>query len=247
MHIVYKQRQEDILMKELISSKLVSEEILLDIRKFYDRNPYHNFVHALRVAKWALMLSLNKHTIIEIKSILYAALFHDALHTWTARVLDEFYSLTLAQNKISEYQEKYNLQWIDYWILRKWIIWTVFKNRWILNNKYSRIVADLDVGVIWEDIYTFMYFSIPLALEFWDSMHKFFKTTNIWYFKFLMWMNKNIIISEEVREIYPNSLKVIKDFIKLDMKIKEEMYYCIMNKDITLNEFKDKFKDKVDG
>ena len=183
MQIIYKQRQEQILIDELVKSKLVTEEILLDVKKFYDINPYHNFVHALKVARWTLFLSLEEHTISEIKSLLYAALFHDALHTWTARVLDEFYSLTLAQNKIDQYQEKYNLQWIDYWILRKGIIWTVFKNRWILSNKYSRILADFDIWVIWEDILTFMYYSIPLALEFWDTSKKFFKTTNMfWWF-----------------------------------------------------------------
>lgn len=246
MEIVYKQRQEEILMKELTDSKLVTQEILLDIKKFHDRNPYHNFVHALKVARWTLLLSLEDFNIIEIKSLLYAALFHDALHTWTARVLDEFYSLTLAQNKINQYQEKYNLQWIDYWILRKWIIWTVFKNRWILNNKYSRVLADLDVWVIGEDIFTFMYYSIPLALEFEDTSKKFFKTTNIWYFKFLIWMNKKVIISDEVRKIYPNALKVMKEFINMDIKLKDEMFYYVLNNDITLDEFKNEFKNKID-
>ncbi|MEA3386882.1 MAG: hypothetical protein U9Q66_00300 [Patescibacteria group bacterium] len=51
MEIVYKQRQEQVLIGELVNSKLVTEEILLDVKKFYDRNPYHNFVHALKVAR----------------------------------------------------------------------------------------------------------------------------------------------------------------------------------------------------
>lgn len=247
MQAIYKSRQERILMDDLIKSGLVTEEILIDIKKFHDKNPYHNFVHALKVARWALFLPLSENTIVEVKSLLYAALFHDALHTWTARVLDEFYALTLAQNKINEYEEKYNLQWIDYWILRKWIIWTVFKNRWILTNRYSRILADLDVGVIWEDIFNFMFYSIPLALEFGDTSKKFFKTTNIWYFKFLMWMNKNIIISEEVRKIYPNSLKVIKQFVNMPIELKEDMFYFVLNNDITLEEFKKEFYSKVYG
>jgi hypothetical protein len=78
--IVYKKREEIILMNELISSSFITKEQLLDIKKYYDEKvPYHNFIHALTVALKVLeLLSSDDFNIIEIKSLFLSALFHDA-------------------------------------------------------------------------------------------------------------------------------------------------------------------------
>jgi len=49
--VIYKSREEAILMKELVSSSFITLEQLKDIKKHYDEKvPYHNFLHALTVA-----------------------------------------------------------------------------------------------------------------------------------------------------------------------------------------------------
>jgi len=78
--VIYKSREELILMKELASSSFITLEQLKDIKKYYDEKvPYHNFLHALTVALKVLeLLSPDDFNIIEIKSLFIAGLFHDA-------------------------------------------------------------------------------------------------------------------------------------------------------------------------
>ncbi|MDQ7009714.1 MAG: hypothetical protein Q9M94_05475 [Candidatus Gracilibacteria bacterium] len=78
--IIYKSREELILMKDLISSSFINLEQLLNIKSYYNEKvPYHNFLHALIVAGKVLeLLSPNDFNLIEIKSLFLAALFHDA-------------------------------------------------------------------------------------------------------------------------------------------------------------------------
>jgi hypothetical protein len=78
--MIYKKREELILMREVISSSFITLEQLEYIKKHYDEKvPYHNFLHALTVALKVLeLLSHKDFNIIEIKSLFIAALFHDA-------------------------------------------------------------------------------------------------------------------------------------------------------------------------
>lgn len=55
-------------------------------------------------------------------------------------------------------------------------------------------------------------------------------------------IHPDIIISEEVREILPNSYKTIYEFAKLDMETKIQMQQTLEKEDITLEEFREKFK-----
>ena len=49
---VYKSREENILIELLSQSQLISKEQLREIKKLYDEAvPYHNFLHALKVAE----------------------------------------------------------------------------------------------------------------------------------------------------------------------------------------------------
>ena len=255
--VIYKSREEAILMKELVSSSFITLEQLKDIKKHYDEKvPYHNFLHALTVA-WNVLELLHPKdfNLIEIKSLFLAALFHDAWHTWIAEDLDEFRSLAIALDAIDDFEKKYNYSLIDNSIIRKAIIWTVFRNRSKNKNKYAIIMADLDISTLWIEFSDFLYYSdFGMALEIGNykdkelSIKDWFK--NIWYFKFLMWVNKNIYRNKNISEqLLKKSLENITKYIKIsknnfcleNWKSIEEIFNYWRNNDITLTEFKNKF------
>ena len=77
----YKRQEERHLSQIILSSQLIDEEELLYIKNLYcEFVPYHNFIHALKVAEGVLQLPMKYFSIIEIKSLFIAALFHDAGH-----------------------------------------------------------------------------------------------------------------------------------------------------------------------
>jgi len=79
IEIKYKSRQEKILIEEIASSSFVTKDILCEIKKYYNSNvSYHNFLHVLQVSKQVLRLNPKDFNIVQIKSLLFAALFHDA-------------------------------------------------------------------------------------------------------------------------------------------------------------------------
>ena len=254
--VVYKSRQEAILIDELASSSMISKEQLLDIKQYYDENvAYHNFMHALVIAGKVLELSSEDYNIIEIRSLFLAALFHDAWHSWTAEDLDEFRSLDIAFENIEKFEKKYNYEGIDFPIVRKAIIWTVFKNRATNTGKYARLMADLDNHTIWLDFAEFLFYTdFWMAVEIWEQTNwstdikKWFK--NISYFKFLMWINKNIFLNSWLKdELLSQTLRNIQDYVSVSKndftiwngnKI-EDIYKYWKDNDITFNEFQTKF------
>jgi hypothetical protein len=256
--MIYKKREELRLMKEIVSSSFITLDQLREIKKHYDEKvPYHNFLHALMVALKVLeLLSHKDFNVIEIKSLFIAALFHDAWHTGMAEDLDEFRSLDLALEAINIFENKYNYFWVDNSIIRKAIIWTVFKNRWKNTNKYALIMADLDIHAIWLDFLEYLYYSdFWMALEIGNTkgwklnIDEWFK--NIWFFKFIMRIDKNIYRNKQIKnELLSKSLENITEYIKisknnckLDNNISiQKIFNYWKNNDITLEEFKNKFK-----
>ena len=253
-NVVYKTKQEDILIDDLEKSSFITRKQLLDIKKYYDEKvPYHNFLHALQVAGKVLeLLSPKDFDLIEIKSLFIAALFHDAGHTWMAGDLDEFRSLDTALNSIKIFEEKYNYSWIDYSIVRKAIIWTVFKNRAKNKDKYAIIMADLDINALWLDFLDFLYYSdFWMALEIGNSknweldIESWYK--NIWFFKFIMWIDKNIYRNKFIqKQLLQNSLDNIKKYINIsknnfcleNWRNIENIFNYWRKNNITLTEFK---------
>jgi len=244
----YKFRQEKILVKKIASSSFLTEEMLWEIKKFYNPNPYHNFLHALQVSSEVLFLSPRDFNVIEIKSLLFAALFHDAWHMGQANLLDEFRSLDIALNSLEKFEKKYDIWFLDKSLIRKAIVWTVFAKRWKLTDRFARILWDLDVWIIWWEFLEFCYFWFPFAFELGQSKEEYLEKTEIWYFKYLLSFSKNILLTREIREIMPNSLKNIKIYLKNLKENKEvlfEMMDVIKNEDISLEEFKEKFERKI--
>jgi hypothetical protein len=119
----------------------------------------------------------------------------------------------------------------------------VFKNRSINKNKYAQIGADIDIGSIWDGIWEFLYYSSLYALELWVTAKIFYTEIEKWYFKFLLWINKNVIITEQVRKILPNSIATIKDFYSIDDEKKMDMFEILRTQDITVDEFKEILKN----
>jgi len=241
---VYKNREEENLINTLVSSSLITKEILLEIKKIYYDNPYHNFVHALYVAKLVTLLPADKFNLLEIKSLMYAALFHDALHTWEASELDEYLSFDIWLKTYYELSKKYDLWIINDSIFRHAILWTVFKNRWKIKNKYAIILADLDIWAIWTNIIEFCFYNaFAIWEEFWQKTEDWVEDYN--FFKFLISVDKNILISDEVRETFPNSYSVMKKFMTMDKDLKIEMSNYLKENDITFEEFKNKYGELV--
>lgn len=110
-NIMYKRREEAHLSEKILSSKLISKEELEYIKNLYcEFVPYHNFIHALKVSESVLMLPLSDFSIVEIRSLLIAALFHDAGHRGTASDLDEFRSLDMAFEGILDFEKRYDYE-----------------------------------------------------------------------------------------------------------------------------------------
>jgi len=241
--IKIKYKQEQILIEEIASSSFITKDILCEIKKYYNQNiPYHNFLHVLQVSKQVLKLNPNNFNIIEIKSLFFAALFHDAWHTWQADLLDEFNSLYIALKSLEEFREKYDIWFLDERLIRKAIVWTVFSKRWQLKDRFAKILWDLDIWVLWLDFLEFCYYGFPFWYEMWQNEEEYITKTEIWYFKYLISFNKEILLSEEVKEISPNIFSNIKKFLNTDIETKIDMMKTIKNEDITYEEFEKKYK-----
>jgi hypothetical protein len=239
---IYKSGEESRLIKSLSQSQLISKQELLEIKSLYNEEvPYHNFLHALKVAEGVLKLPRIDYNIIEVQSLFISALFHDAWHTGTAEDLDEFRSLDMAFQWIIDFEKKYNYRWIDYSIVRKSIIWTVFKNRAQNKDKYAILLADLDVSTVWMTFPEFLYYAdFPFSVECWINIEKWLSDLN--YFKFLMWIEKNIFRTEKVRKIFPEYLSNIKKYTQVSANQITELYNYWKDNDITYSEFEEKYK-----
>ncbi|MDD3793444.1 MAG: hypothetical protein PHI37_01410 [Candidatus Gracilibacteria bacterium] len=234
---VIKNRQIGILKNIILSSGLIDEDILNDASKLYYDNPYHNFLHVLRVTSYVLLLNKNDFSPLEIRSLMIAGLFHDAGHTGTAMELDEFISLDHFRRTMDKYPDFV----VDDSICRHGIIGTVFKNRSKNKNKYSKIMSDLDVGDIGAGIVDFIYYGSLFALELGVSAEHYYTEVEKGYFKYLMSIDKFIMISSEAREVLPNSLKTIREFYNIPLEKKLSMFETLKNEDITLDEFREKY------
>lgn len=239
---IYKSGEESRLIKSLSQSQLISKQELLEIKSLYNEEvPYHNFLHALKVAEGVLKLPRIDYNIIEVQSLFISALFHDAWHTGTDEDLDEFRSLDMAFQWIIDFEKKYNYRWIDYSIVRKSIIWTVFKNRAQNKDKYAILLADLDVSTVWMTFPEFLYYAdFPFSVECWINIEKWLSDLN--YFKFLMWIEKNIFRTEKVRKIFPEYLSNIKKYTQVSANQITELYNYWKDNDITYSEFEEKYK-----
>ncbi len=237
--LVYKSREESLLIDSLSQSQLITYEQLLYIKKLYNENvPYHNFLHALKVAEWVLKLPRGEYNIIEIQSLFISALFHDAGHTGTAWDLDEFRSLDMAFKWIIDFEQKYNYAWIDYSIVRKSIVWTVFKNRATNKDPYAILLADLDVSTVWMSFPEFLYYAdFPISVELWKVIDEWIEDLS--YFKFLMWVDKNIFRNQITREIFPEYLKNTKKYITTWCQDIMKIYEYWRENNITYQEFED--------
>ena len=237
-----KNRQINILEQRLLDSWLIIKEVLIKAKNLYKEDvAYHNYLHALCVANYALNLQKIWFSAIEVRSLIIAWLFHDAGHTWKVDLLDEFLSLDLYRKSMDEIQLNNPDFIVNDSICRHWIIWTVFKNRSKNINKYSKILADFDVWCIWDTIWAFLYYSSLYGYELWVDVEKYYNEVEKGYFKFLIMTCKYILISDEARLILPNSLKNIKKFYEIDLNTKKEIFDTLVNEDITLEEFKKRF------
>ena len=244
--IKYKLKQEEIIIDNLSKSWFITKDMLYIIKQYYNSTvPYHNFLHALQVSTEVLKLNVNKFNIVEIKSLFFAALFHDAWHKWQANLLDEFRSLDIALENLEEFEKKYDIWYVDKTIIRKAIIWTVFAKRWKFTDRFARIMWDLDVWVIWWDFLEFCYYGFPFCYELGQTPQEYITKTEIGYFKYLMSFDKEVLLTSEVKEILPNSLKNIKKFLNTDNKVLIEMCEVIKDEDISLEEFEKRYQNKV--
>jgi len=211
---MYKRKEEENLSKKIISSGLITPEELLYIKNLYCESvPYHNFIHALKVSESVLMLPMQDFDIVEIKSLFVAALFHDSWHRGIAGSLDEFRSLDMAFEGILEFEKKYNFKGIDFSIIRKAIVGTVFKNRAKNTDKYATLLADLDIWTLGMNFLEYVFYAdFPMMHELW------FENLDAWlrevgYFKFILSVDSNIYRTSYWKMLFPNAHKNIKLYL----------------------------------
>jgi len=234
---VYKSRQEELLIDYISSSKITTKEILLDVKKYYNDNPYHNFLHALQVASNVLILSLEDFSILEIRTLFYAALFHDALHKWNAELLDEFNSYDIAVDYLIKNEDKIWI--IDFSILRRAIVGTVFKNRGKYTDKYAVLLWDLDILSNFKDIYNQLYYWDILCFELWVDIEKWVEDFS--FFRYCLNISKNVFLSPYILEKFPNAAWIVKQRISISKDSLIDMLEVLRDEDITLDEFRDRF------
>lgn len=129
-------------------------------------------------------------------------------------MLDEFRSLDIAFQGIIDFEKKYDYAGIDYSIVRKAIIGTVFKNRAKNTDSYAILLADLDISTIGMSFPAFLYYcDFPICVEFGKNIEEWLQDVN--YFKFLMSVEKNIFRNNDVKDIFPEALKNIKKYTSL--------------------------------
>ena len=234
----YKRQEEKYLSQIILSSQLIDEEELLYIKNLYcEFVPYHNFIHALKVAEGVLRLPMKYFSIIEIKSLFIAALFHDAGHRGTASDLDEFRSLDMAFEGILDFEKRYNYEGIDFTIVRKAIVGTVFKNRGKNTDTYAMILADIDIGTLGMSFLEYMFYAdFPMMYELWfnnldDWLHE------VWYFKYLISIDKEIYRTEHWKNLYQNALKNIKIYLNPESRADIQLMYEAWQKSDSYNNY----------
>jgi hypothetical protein len=146
---------------------------------------------------------------------------------------------------LDDFEKKYDIWFLDKTLIRKAIIWTVFAKRWKLTDRFAKILWDLDIWVIWGEFLEFCYYWFPFWYELGQTEEEYITKTEINYFKYLLSFDKQVILTSEVREILPNSLKNIKKFISTPNDILIDMMKTIKNEDISFEEFNSKYKSLV--
>jgi len=210
----YKRQEEKNLSQKILASQLIDADELRYIKNLYcEFVPYHNFIHALKVAEGVLKLPMKNFSIIEIKSLFIAALFHDAGHRWTASDLDEFRSLDMAFEGILDFEKRYDYEGIDFTIVRKAIVGTVFKNRAKNTDSYAMLLADIDVGTMWMSFLEYMFYAdFPMMYELWfDSLGDWLK--EVWYFKYLLSVDREVYRTIQWKKLFPQALANMKIYL----------------------------------
>ena len=229
----YKRQEEKYLSQTILSSQLIDEEELLYIKNLYcEFVPYHNFIHALKVAEGVLKLPMKHFSIIEIKSLFIAALFHDAGHRGTASDLDEFRSLDMAFEGILDFEKRYDYEGIDFTIVRKAIVGTVFKNRAKNTDSYAMLLADIDVGTLGMSFVEYMFYAdFPMMYELWfESLDDWLK--EVGYFKYLLSVDKEIYRTIHGKKLFPLALKNMKIYLSSESREDiEHMYQAWLKSD----------------
>ncbi len=245
MNFVYKHTEEKRLIESLSRSQLISEKQLFEIKNlYYERVPYHNFLHALKVAEGVLRLPRDEYNIIETQSLFIAALFHDAWHTGTAEDLDEFRSLDMAFQWIIDFEKKYDYQWIDYSIVRKAIIGTVFRNRAKNTDSYAILLADLDISTLGMSLPEYLYFSdFPFSLECSIKIENWIHDLS--FFKFITWVDKNIFRTKTIRKLYPEALGNIRKYSLLKEENIKKIYKYWEAKNVSYDDFETFFYENI--
>lgn len=176
------------------------------IQSSYYPVPYHGWPHGKYVANNVERILWMKH-----KRLTFSSYMHDAGHMYHSTPDDEKISVELAtailksRNESQQIIQRVELD----------IYWTIFKNRWELNDHDQMILADADIANIWDDYETFIRHSVKYFLET-KSRHEFInkkdffniiKNTNLWFSKVLTtitWNDNNPFLTHEAQKAFPN-------------------------------------------
>ncbi len=180
-----------------------------EIYSKYNHTPFHNWTHWKVVWKTMRILEDDYTCISPWEMAWY---FHDAGHIWIANSpADEERSARMAEEILS-----------NYWWFSKWyidevkflIMWTIFPERWKIEDHWQKLLADADISHLWKDYSTFIHTAIAYLLEQTpyredltdEVILDFFKNEQIWFFNYLTdisWNENNPFLTKEASKFFP--------------------------------------------
>jgi hypothetical protein len=96
----------------------------------------------------------------------------------------------------------------------------------------------LDVSTVGMSFPEFLYYAdFPFSLECWVEIDEWLSDLN--YFKFLMWVDKNVFRTKVMRDIFPEYLRNIKKYTQTHYDDIKTLYEYWKNNNVTYQEFEE--------
>jgi len=184
---------------------IFSGELLHDTQTAYFNPPYHNFQHWIEVRDAVFKLTNNDKK----SPIAFAAILHDACHTWEARApWDEKIAIKMA--KIIWRKHSLSQRFIEKSEIA--ILWTIFEERANIILDEQKIIADADLSALGWEYSHYVWSAIKLLLETYkdgvsnNEILNFFQYQSNFFNSLteISWKSESWYLTEEARVMFPH-------------------------------------------
>lgn len=179
---------------------------MLWLNSLYTDVPYHNKIHHIYVEKAIICMWYKWEYDI------WAARWHDVLHTGTPRNGDEMIAATVTTVilKVCNWLTNKDAEQIEHRI-----IWTIFQKRWNIDDIQAPI-ADADLYAVWSPWEVYIKNAAKLFVEDclskWITSPTYKEIMNFWtdwqekFFKYLTsitWKENEVYLTDTANKIFP--------------------------------------------